>query len=113
MVVFISGFLAVTGSWNKIWLVFGASNQLVAALTFIVIASWLLCRGKSLKFVFLPAAFMLITALAALLLQVLDGIRSKNYLIVFITMALIVLAILMVFDAIGVIRKKGLKCKIL
>ena len=113
VVVFISGFLAVTGSWNKIWLVFGASNQLVAALTFIVIASWLLCRGKSLKFVFLPAAFMLITALAALLLQVLDGIRSKNYLIVFITMALIVLAILMVFDAIGVIRKKGLKCKIL
>jgi carbon starvation protein len=84
----------------------------VAALTFIVITSWLLCRGKSLKFVFLPAVFMLITALAALLFQVLDGIRNKDYLIVFVTMALIVLASLMVSDVIGVIRKKGLKCRI-
>lgn len=113
VVVFISGFLVLTGSWNKIWPVFGASNQLVAALTFIVIASWLLCRGKSLKFVFLPALFMLLTTLAALLFQIFDSIKRRDFLLVTISLALAILAILMVSDVIAVIRKKGLKCRVL
>jgi carbon starvation protein len=113
VVVFISGILVVTGSWNKIWPVFGASNQLVAALTFIVIASWLLSRNKSLRFVFLPGLFMLLTTIGALLFQILASIRDNDFLMVLISIALIILAILMVYDVIMVIRKKGLRCRIL
>ena len=32
IVVVLSGLLAISGAWQKIWPVFGASNQLVAAL---------------------------------------------------------------------------------
>lgn len=113
VVVFISGFLVLTGSWNKIWPVFGASNQMVAAFTFMVIASWLLCRGKNLKLVFLPAVFMLLTTIAALLFQIYDSVKSKNFLIAIISIVLIILAILMVSDVIAVIRRKGLKCRVL
>ena len=86
---------------------------MVAALTFVVIASWLLCRGKTLKFVFLPAVFMLLTATGALLFQIYDSIRTKNFLIMIIATALVAMAVLMVFDVIAVIRRKGLKCRIL
>lgn len=110
MIISISGFLAVTGSWNKIWPVFGASNQLVAALTFVVIISWLLCRGKSLRFVFLPALFMLLTTIAALLFQIFNSIRNRDYLIFVISITLVILAVLMVYDVVAVIRKKKLKC---
>jgi len=113
VVISISGFLVLTGSWNKIWPVFGSSNQMVAALTFVVIASWLLCTGKTLKFVFLPAVFMLLTATGALLFQIYDSIRTKNFLIMIIATALVAMAVLMVFDVIAVIRRKGLKCRIL
>jgi len=112
VVIFISGFLVITGSWNKIWPVFGASNQLVAALTFIVIASWLLCRGKGIKFVFLPALFMLLTTVGALLFQIAGSFKNREFIIVFISIALLVLSIMMVYDVLNVIKKKNLKCRI-
>ena len=113
VVVFMSGSLALTGSWKKIWPVFGASNQLVAALTFIVIASWLLSRGKSIKFVFLPGLFMILTAIAALLFQISSSLKNKEFIVVFISAVLAILAVLMVLDVFSAIRRKGLKCKIL
>lgn len=112
VIVFMSGSLAITGSWKKIWPVFGASNQLVAALTFIVIASWLLCRGKSIKFVFLPCVFMLLTTIGALLFQIVNSFKNKEFIIVVISAVLAVLAVLMVLDVFSAIRRKGLKCRI-
>ncbi len=113
VVVFTSGALALSGKWSKIWPMFGASNQLVAALTFIVISSWLLCRGKSLRFTFLPAIFMLCTSIGGLLYQLVGFAKSGNFALVCISSALIVLAGWMVFDVLFVIKKKGLKCKII
>jgi carbon starvation protein len=112
VIVFMSGSLAITGSWKKIWPVFGASNQLVAALTFIVIASWLLCRGKSIKFVFLPCVFMLLTTIGALLFQIVNSFKNGEFIIVVISAVLAVLAVLMVLDVFSAIRRKGLKCRI-
>jgi len=113
VVVFISAILALSGKWNKIWPMFGASNQLVAALTFIVISSWLLCRGKSLRFVFFPTVFMLFTSIGALLYQLVGFIKNKNIILVGVSIVLIILACMMVFDVIHSIRTRKLKCKIL
>jgi len=113
VVVFISGCLAVSGKWSKIWPMFGASNQLVAALTFIVISSWLLCRGKSLRFTFLPAIFMLITSIGALVYQMAGFVKSGNYALACVSIVLVILAGAMVTDVFSVIRKKGLRCQIL
>ncbi len=112
VVVFTSGALALTGKWNKIWPMFGASNQLVGALTFVVISSWLLCRGKSLRFTFLPAIFMLLTSIGALLYQLVGFVKSGDALLATVSVALIALACMMVVDVASAVKNKKLKCRI-
>ena len=113
VVIFTSGALALSGKWSKIWPMFGASNQLVAALTFIVISGWFLRRGKSVKFTFLPAILMFVTSIAALLYQLARFLRTKDFFLSFASIVLIVLSLTMVYDVITTVKKKGLKCEIL
>ncbi|MFC1666792.1 carbon starvation protein A [Candidatus Omnitrophota bacterium] len=113
VVIFTSGALALSGKWSKIWPIFGASNQLVAALSFVVISSWLLGRGKSLKFTFFPVVFMLLTSVGALLYQLVYFIKDKNIVLVCVSIVLMILSIMMVFDVLSLVKKRGLKCKIL
>lgn len=54
------------GSYLRFWTLFGASNQLLAALSLISIAVWLRAEGKSSVFVLVPAAFVLTITLWAL-----------------------------------------------
>ncbi len=51
------------------WAIFGAGNQLIAALTLTVVTVWLLQRGKTIWFTILPAIFMLVTTYATLLIS--------------------------------------------
>ena len=54
------------GSWKMFWILFGASNQLLAALTLIAITVWLRRTGRRSAFVFLPMLFVLGITLWAL-----------------------------------------------
>jgi carbon starvation protein len=57
-------------SWQVIWTIFGSSNQLLAALTLLLLMAWLRQSGeKRLGFVAIPAAFMLVTTISALGMQ--------------------------------------------
>ena len=112
VVVLVSGVLALSGKWNKIWPMFGASNQLVAALTFVVVSSWLLCKGKSLKFTFWPAVLMLITSIGALIYQLVGFLKEGNLLLAGVTVVLTVLSGMMVMDVVALVKKKNLKCRI-
>jgi carbon starvation protein len=102
IVVALGALLAFTGAWDKIWPVFGASNQLVAALALFVASCWLLARGKPFLPTLVPAAFMLVTTLAALLFQLVAYAKAGNYLLVGITAVLIGLAWTMIDE----VRKK-------
>jgi carbon starvation protein len=53
----------------RFWSVFGASNQLLAALTLLSIAVWLRKEGRGNLFVVIPLAFLLVVTLWALLSQ--------------------------------------------
>jgi carbon starvation protein len=64
-----SYWLAVSNSWQTLWKMFGASNQLIAAVTLVVAGTWLITRSKPSLPVVLPALFMAATTLAALLWQ--------------------------------------------
>jgi carbon starvation protein len=55
-----------SGMWAEFWTLFGAANQLLAAMTLLVISAWLHQNGKRLAFTFVPMVFVLITTLAAL-----------------------------------------------
>jgi carbon starvation protein len=57
---------AKEGSWVKFWTLFGASNQLLAALTLLAISIWLYQRRQRIAFTLLPMLFVLTITLWAL-----------------------------------------------
>ena len=56
-------------SFTRIWPIFGAANQLIAALALIVAACYLLGTKRPSWLALVPAVFMLFTTVAALLFQ--------------------------------------------
>jgi carbon starvation protein len=69
LVVFFSYLIGSTDGWQKIWPIFGATNQLIAAVALFVIATWLMAMGKPTKFALYPAIFMIVTTIGALIWQ--------------------------------------------
>lgn len=98
LIVLVSAGLALSGKWSRIWPVFGASNQLVAALALFVLSCWLLSRHKTLKYTLPPAFFMLITTVAALLLQARRYFVNKDFVLFIISTVLIILAGFMLYE---------------
>ena len=57
--------LVLTGTWVYLWQMFGASNQLMAALSLLVVAVWLKSENRNPTYALLPMIFMYVTTLAA------------------------------------------------
>jgi len=68
-VVFLSYLIGATDGWQKIWPIFGATNQLIAAVALFVVATWLMARNKPTKYALYPAIFMVVTTIGALAWQ--------------------------------------------
>ena len=56
---------APPNSWLKFWTLFGASNQLLAALTLLAITFWLYQARQRIAFTLLPMIFVLVITLWA------------------------------------------------
>jgi carbon starvation protein len=101
---------APPGSWVKFWTLFGASNQLLAALTLLAITVWLHQRRQAIAYTLLPMLFVLVTTLYALTRMTIANFSGATVdpvaMVNGITcVALIVLAIYLVFRA--VVRVRG------
>jgi len=70
--------LAASGNVWTLWPVFGASNQLVAALALIVITAWMMKLKRPVLYTLLPAVFMLVTTVGALVWQGHDFMFGKT-----------------------------------
>jgi carbon starvation protein len=57
--------LVLTGTWVYLWQLFGSSNQLMAALSLLVVTVWLKAEKRSPSFALWPMLFMYVTTLAA------------------------------------------------
>jgi carbon starvation protein len=57
--------LVLTGTWVYLWQMFGASNQLMAALSLLVVAVWLKSEKRNPTYAVVPLVFMYVTTLAA------------------------------------------------
>lgn len=103
---------SVIPAWAAIWPIFGASNQLVAALAFLAIGVWV-AKGlkKTNSFVMIPMWFMLATTVVALLLMIKEQMASvaPNYILVVSSVILLVLALLMVREAFKALKEPYLK----
>ena len=59
--------LVLSGTWVYLWQLFGASNQLMAALSLLIVSLWLRSIGRSPRFALYPMLFMYVTTMAAIL----------------------------------------------
>jgi carbon starvation protein len=57
--------LVLTGTWVYLWQMFGASNQLMAALSLLVVTVWLKSEKRDPTYAVVPMIFMYVTTLAA------------------------------------------------
>ena len=96
--------LGLSGKWSVLWPVFASANQLVAALTLIVLTAYLIGIKKPSAYTLYPAVFMLATTIGAL---VWNGIRfffppegtSVNITLGTTCVVLLVLALLVATEA--------------
>ena len=87
----------------NLWPLFGATNQLLAGLAFLVILFWMRRRKISLWFILIPAVFMLLLPGMAMSIELFkDGgwIDKKNYLLVTFGLATLALELWMIIEAI-------------
>ena len=95
---------AVIPAWKVFWTIFGTSNQLLAALTLMILSVWLQRSGKSWWMSAIPMVFMMIMTLWSLFIMMkptLVGMLAGSFRIDFIGIVaffLSILAILLIFE---------------
>lgn len=105
--------LGMTG-YAKIWPLFGAANQLLAALGLIAVATWLGKVGKNNKMFFIPMAFMLVVTIVSLIQTIITKVGAIqagtdmgwNIALVVLAVLLVVLAIVLAIDGVKSLTKK-------
>jgi len=58
--------LVISGTWIYLWQLFGTSNQLMAALSLLLVTMWLVSTKKNAFFAAIPMIFMYLTTMAAI-----------------------------------------------
>jgi len=58
-------FLVLSGTWVYLWQLFGASNQLMAALSLLIVTVWLTASRRKAAYAGIPMVFMYVTTIAA------------------------------------------------
>jgi carbon starvation protein len=101
--------LAASGSEGTLWPMFGAANQLVAALAMIVVTAYLAQKGKPTLYTLIPAIFMLITTCAALVWKGYSFLNAAtpNYTLAISAALLFVLAVYVGIKGFAAIRHSG------
>ena len=89
--------LCYANTFKQIWPVFGSANQLLAALSMVIVSVWLAQRKKASFFTILPAIFMMATTLCALWQMLIKQYLPQN------NYALSATAILLILLSVGVI----------
>lgn len=106
--------LGLTG-WQKIWGLFGASNQLLAGIGLLAVATWLGNIGKNNKMFLLPMAFMVVVTISSLAItligqvKIIAGGAAKDwgpYAQVILAAFMIVLSVILVIEGVTTLAKK-------
>lgn len=82
-----------------LWPLFGATNQLLGGLAFLVISFWLWRRGKPVWFVVVPGLFMLMMPAWAMIIQIPKWLADEQPVLVFIAVATLILEVWLIIEA--------------
>lgn len=94
-----AGWLGASGGYDRIWPVFGATNQLVAALALLVVSAWLVGLRKPRRYTLIPALLMLATTVGALAWQVAGFLREGRTFLAAAGVVLVLLALFLAWEA--------------
>ena len=105
--------LGLTG-WQKIWGLFGASNQLLAGIGLLAVATWLGNIGKNNKMFLLPMAFMVVVTISSLTITLIGQVRIiaaggadwGPYAQVILAAFMIILSVILVIEGVTTLAKK-------
>lgn len=96
-------------AWQAIWPIFGAANQMVAALALLGVGVWVIkaLKGKG-TFLMAPFWFMIFTTGAALILLIKNSLAGEhpNYLLAGVAAILMVLGVMLVLQAFKSLKEK-------
>jgi len=84
-----------------IWPLFGTTNQLLAALTLLVISLLVVKLGRPPWFTLLPMIGLILMTVAALLFQLVDFYRQENWFLLGMDLLILVAAVLVALETAG------------
>jgi len=88
-----------------IWPLFGASNQILAALTLLVISIFLMRLGRPAIYTLVPMIFIIVVAFWASAWYLVDYYRGEKWLLMALSLAVMSASIIVVLEAFSVIGK--------
>ncbi len=88
-----------------IWPIFGASNQILASLTLLVLSVYLMRLKRPSVFTLAPMVFMVFMAFWASLWYLFDYYRSGNWLLLLLSLAVMSASIIVMLEAVSVIMR--------
>lgn len=106
-VILLGGALTFSGQFAQVWPVFGAANQLLAALALLAVATWLARRGTQNYFVLIPMFVMYVVTVGALGLLIYQNATAGNWVLSAISAALLLLSLELLRQAFGVLKMQG------
>lgn len=89
-----------------IWPLFGTTNQLMAALTLVVVTVILLRKKVAVWYTLVPMVFLLIMTVFALLLQLVDFYKQDNWLLIALDLIILVATILVSLEGASALKKE-------
>jgi len=88
-----------------IWPLFGSTNQILAAMTLLVISVMLIKLGRPARYTLIPMSFVLLTSAWAAVLKLIEFYQAGNWLLVIIDVVVLVTSLMVTLEAISVIAK--------
>jgi carbon starvation protein len=88
-----------------IWPVFGATNQILASMTLLTIAVFLVKLGRPARYVLAPMMFILLAALWASGWYLINHFREGQWVLVVIEVAVVITTIFIMLEALSVLFK--------
>lgn len=89
-----------------IWPLFGTTNQLMAALTLMIVTVILLRKGKTVWYTLAPLTFLLVMAVFALILQLKTFYTDGNWLLIVMDIIILIATIMVTFESFSVLRRE-------
>ncbi len=102
--------LAITNSYDTLWRLFGTSNQLIASITLIGVSAFFISKKTKVRFIVIPALFVLVTTLSALAYLTFSPTGfffEKNFVLAGVSILMFILGLFVAFEGIRILKKKG------